>query len=387
MNRAIHVALLHAYSSRNAGDGLLVDLSIDLLREAFGPTVRVSIVAADPASFPDYPDVQPAPVLADTGVSRVMSALGSVLPISMNPAMSKLRDLLHRVDLIVGVGGGYLRARHTVEALKLKAGHLSQMHAARAAGKPTVYLPQSIGPAANHPLLARHMRSLLAPFNAVFVRDDRSAAFLARNANTHRAPDLAVLAFGQRAAALLARAVTTRAPPAHIAFVLRGPPAWSATQRARYHSSTLALIQRLRASCRLSFAVQSKGRGNDDSAFYRELGIEATQSLKSVLAEDTPDAVVSVRLHGALEAILHGVPAYHLSYERKGFGAYADLGLDNWVANAADFHADAVAATLLGPDARQQFWQAAGAGLERLKQQREQILVTLRAASDATRHR
>jgi hypothetical protein len=43
--------LLHAYSARNAGDGLLVDLSLALLREAFGPQTRVSIMAADPESF------------------------------------------------------------------------------------------------------------------------------------------------------------------------------------------------------------------------------------------------------------------------------------------------------------------------------------------------
>ena len=40
MTPPIHVALLHAYSARNSGDGLLVDLSVGLLREAFGDAVR-----------------------------------------------------------------------------------------------------------------------------------------------------------------------------------------------------------------------------------------------------------------------------------------------------------------------------------------------------------
>lgn len=380
MNRPFHVTLLHAYSARNSGDGLLVELSIGLLRDALGADTQVSVVAADPGSFPGQPDVRPAPVLAGSGCSRLVSAVAAPLPVALNPSLASLRELLQRTDLVAAVGGGYLRARTTVEALKLAAGHLLQMRAAQAAAKPTVYLPQSIGPAANNPLLAHHLKSLLATFNAVFVRDDRSAAFLSGNRNTRRAPDLAVLEFGRRAQAVLARARASDAPLAHVAMVLRKPPAWSDAQRARYHASTTALIEQLRASCRLTFAVQSTGRGNDDHAYYRTLGIDATRSLKTVLADDKPDAVVSVRLHGALESILQGVPAYHLSYERKGFGAYGDLGVEDWVANAADFDASNVAGKLLAPGAREQFWAAAGYRLAQLGQQRQIIIDALRAA-------
>ncbi|WP_329955231.1 polysaccharide pyruvyl transferase family protein [Burkholderia cepacia] len=382
MNRPVHVALLHAYSARNSGDGLLVDLSVALLRDAFGPDTHVSVVAADPASFPGHADVQPAPVLAASGVRRLVSATMAALPVGINPALPGLRALLRRADLIVGVGGGYLRARNRVEALKLEAGHLVQMRAARAARKPTVYLPQSIGPAAENPLLTEHLRSLLGGFDTVFVRDDRSAALLAEHANTRRAPDLAVLEFAHRASGVRDLARSAAATPAHVALVLRRPPAWSDAQCARYHASTDALIERLRTSCRVTFAVQSTGRGNDDIAYYRERGFDAARTLKDVLAGDTPDAVVSVRLHGALEAILHGVPAYHLSYERKGFGAYADLGVGRWVANAADFDAGAVCDTLFAPDALSRFWLQAEVGLERLGHERERIVAALRDALD-----
>ncbi|MGU3782304.1 polysaccharide pyruvyl transferase family protein [Burkholderia metallica] len=380
MNKPVHVALLHAYSTRNSGDGLLVDLSIGLLRDAFGPYVRVSVVAADPASFSHLPDVHPAPVLAVRGAARIAQASAAPLPLVLNPSLGALRDLLSRVDLIVGVGGGYLRARSAIEALKLEAGHLLQMRLARAARKPTVYLPQSIGPAASRSWLAAHMRTMLASFDDVFVRDDRSAAFLAGNANTRRTPDLAVLEFGRGRAGFAARRPAPDAAPEHVAIVLRKPPAWSAAQRTRYHASTGALIERLCTTCRLTFAVQSTGRGNDDSAYYRSLGIDAVHSLKDVLAHDTPDAVVSVRLHGALESILHGVPAYHLSYERKGFGAYADLGVVDWVANAADFDAAAVAQTLLAPGALDRFRDATRGGLARLQSARDTLVAALHHA-------
>jgi polysaccharide pyruvyl transferase WcaK-like protein len=55
--------------------------------------------------------------------------------------------------------------------------------------------------------------------------------------------------------------------------------------------------------------VQSAVRGNDDGAFYRELGItEDLLPLKATLAKYQPDLVISVRLHGAIESLLSGVP-------------------------------------------------------------------------------
>ncbi|KGB92374.1 MULTISPECIES: polysaccharide pyruvyl transferase family protein [Burkholderia] len=382
MTSSTHVALLHAYSARNSGDGLLVDLSIGLLKEAFGDATRVSIVAADPGSFPAHADVRAAPVLAEHGTRRLSGAARAALPVGANARLADLRRLLAGVDLIAGVGGGYLRARGPVEALKLEAGHLLQMRAAHASGKPTVYLPQSIGPARHAAPVGAHLQRLLASFDRVFVRDDRSAAFLAANPNTRRAPDLAVLDFEHRRDAILSRAAArSHDEVRHVAFVLRRAPGWSRAQRMRYAQSIARLIAQIGAACRISFAVQSTGRGNDDVAYYRSIGIRDTLvPLRTLLVTDTPDRVISVRLHGALESVLHGVPAFHLSYERKGFGAYADLRLDDWVVNGADFDPDAVARTVLAPDASAAFWQTAQTGFAHIRTGRARVIDALRAA-------
>jgi glycosyltransferase involved in cell wall biosynthesis/polysaccharide pyruvyl transferase WcaK-like protein len=382
--RHTHVVLLHAYSSRNSGDGLLVDLSVNLLKSAFGELTRVSIIAADPASFPQYRDVYPAPVLADSGLTRVAGAAALVLPIASNSRVRQLLEIMDSADLIVGVGGGYLRARNWKEAIKLEAGHLLQMRAASLSGKPVVYLPQSIGPAMSAGPLRSHLAGMLKRFSAVFVRDDRSAALLADNANAHRAPDLAVLDFERRRIEIMARAAKASMKVAHVAFVLRRAPSWTASQRTRYEAETRRLIQRLGQTCRVSFAVQSTGRGNDDLAYYRSIGISGDLlSLKELLNVDRPDVVVSVRLHGSLESVLNGVPSYHLSYERKGFGAYSDLGLDDWVANAADFDADEVAGTILAQGAIRDFWASASTGFERIRADRDRILAALRTSLSA----
>ncbi|WP_323119947.1 polysaccharide pyruvyl transferase family protein [Burkholderia alba] len=385
MTRPLHVVLLHAYSRRNSGDGLLVDLSIELLREAFGDGVRTTIVAADPDSFADAGRTLGAPVLAQHGVARRLAAVARGWLSPRGPAA--LAPVLADANLIVGVGGGYLRARTLAEALRLEAGHLLQLRAARVSGKPAVYLPQSIGPArAGLPFMSRAWRnrvvSLLGACTVVFVRDDRSLAMLSVNRNTRRAPDLAALAFGMRRPSPAA-APSADAPVRHVALVLRDAPSWSRAQRSRYRRAIDRLIARLEARSRLTLAVQSTGRGNDDAAFYRRLGVaRPLPSLRQVLADDPPDFVVSVRLHGALESILAGVPAFHLSYERKGFGAYTDLGLDDWVVNAADFDADAVADHLYAPRAALRFWDAATSRADVLRVERARLVAALRDAAE-----
>ncbi|CAG9238464.1 Polysaccharide pyruvyl transferase [Paraburkholderia tropica] len=384
MAATTRVALIHAYSSRNSGDGLLVDLSVGLLKQAFGEDTHVSIVAADPASFAQYDNVYAAPVLADGGLTRLAGAASLFLPMRLNTRANELLRLLDSADVIAGVGGGYLRARNCAEALKLEAGHLLQMRAARLVGKPTVYLPQSIGPSMPAQPLLAHMSGLLGQFSSVFVRDDRSVQFLASNANTQRAPDLAVLDFERRSSEIMARAECARPEVKRVAFVLRRAPSWSEAQRRRYETATRKLISLVGAQCEVVYAVQSTGRGNDDLAYYRSIGIDGPLvSLKVLLENDPPDVVVSVRLHGALESILHGVPAYHLSYERKGFGAYADLGVEDWVQNAADFDADDVAQALLGSRAIPGFWARAKAGFEGIRAGRQRVIAGLRASRNA----
>jgi hypothetical protein len=109
------------------------------------------------------------------------------------------------------------------------------------------------------------------------------------------------------------------------------------------------------------WAVQVEGPGaRTDAGFYAAHGMPAARPRVEVFAEaDAPGAVVSVRLHGALESILAGWPAIHLSYQRKGWGAYADLGLEEFVHDARSFDPATVAAQALAlRDDPTPFWDA-----------------------------
>ncbi len=66
-----------------------------------------------------------------------------------------------------------------------------------------------------------------------------------------------------------------------------------------------------------------------------------------------PRVVVAVRLHAALMALAAGHYVVHLAYERKGFGAFGDLGIDPWVHTVNGFDVETVldqVSRLLGDD-------------------------------------
>ncbi|VWB13505.1 hypothetical protein BLA23254_00472 [Burkholderia lata] len=314
------VYLLHAYSSRNSGDGLLVKLSLKAIRAA-GINDVVTIVCLDPASFDGYLD--------DTNVrlwSLARFCIESVRGIGRA-----------RPALFFGVGGGYLRASSGIEGWKSLIAHGSQLACtALRRAKRSVYLPQSIGPLKSLPgrLLAALVRRCV---DVVFLRDDQSVDELA-HPHGIRTGDLVVLEIGRapRSAPDAQRGAEHVRPIRFVFRDLKGKP---------YRDDYVVNLRRLaRLLPEAGFALQSRGRGNGDDTFYRDtFGIGQVDDLVTLVARERP-VVVSVRLHGSLESVLAGVPSIHIAYERKGHAAYDDLGLSRYVAHASDFDADRVAA-------------------------------------------
>ncbi|WP_137807637.1 polysaccharide pyruvyl transferase family protein [Pseudomonas sp. G(2018)] len=343
----MNVTILHGYSASNSGDGLLVDLSIALVLRNFGADTTINVVASDPKSFSYLPYKRyGAPVMAARGLKRVKEA------IFLKESYSELEDLLSTTDLIVGVGGGYMRSKSALEHLKLKLGHAKQLETAILSKVPSVYLPQNIGPfhGESRPIVEHY-----ASADAVFVRDNSSLALFETNENVYRAPDLAVQALASKILAQ-PKFIHCASSPGVVCVVLRKPPQWSKEKKRDYVAKLKLLLRRLRDKSKVVCAVQSSVRGNDDGAFYRELGItEELLPLKATLSKYQPDLVISVRLHGAIESLLAGVPAFHISYERKGFGAYQDMGVEDWVVNGGDIDVDYIINTVYAPDALSRF--------------------------------
>jgi polysaccharide pyruvyl transferase WcaK-like protein len=242
--------------------------------------------------------------------------------------LRRIRSMIASAELVVGVGGGYLRASSPFSAAKFTIAHLSQLSMIANSAARTVYLPQSVGPFP--PYLRSHVARLIASLDEVMVRDDRSLRELADLDNVTRIPDLAVLKIAECDRLPLRDA----SPTAHMIGRQLGAPLRD------YPKNMLDVATRLPRS---QWWVQSEVRGNDDAAFYREIGVNAAGPTRELWADKSHGGVaISVRLHGALEAIMSGFPTIHLSYERKGWGAYEDLGVPEYVHNAKAYDVECV---------------------------------------------
>lgn len=373
----MRVVLVHAYSSSNSGDGLLVREALDLVHSVF-ESPEVIVLALDPDSFEASEKVTYVhPITGQSSTPGKWNLLGGSLAAFLRGSRmpATVRRTVENADLVVGVGGGYMRGANTIEALKMLLVHAPQTQAATL-NPATVYLPQSVGPFRKLP--SQFIISRLNRVSSYFVRDNRSLELL-DDRTTSRAPDNALLALADGYVAP-SSPTATDARIDSIGLVARHLASTPAREE-RYVNS----LMRVRQLTDAELLVQARARGNNDDEFYtRTFNEDAKRTL--VQGTEPGDArvraVVSVRLHGAIQSIRNGVPAVHLSYERKGWGAYEDLGLQQYVHNAFDFDAELVAhqAKSLSESA-DEYWASVDGAVQNLRSARDEIADTLRKAS------
>ncbi|HEX5365473.1 MAG TPA: polysaccharide pyruvyl transferase family protein [Acidimicrobiales bacterium] len=331
------IGVLHAYSRANAGDGLLVDLTLDRLARAGVDRADVLLVALDPDSFADVPR------RVGTGTRRrglgwdLLPAVGRAAALTATSLADRpvgpLGRSLAGCRALVAVGGGYLRAADATSSAGTAVNHLPQLLAAAAGEAPSLYLPQSIGPLRG-PVGAAVGRALRR-VDTVCVRDPWSAAELAEPANVRRLPDLAVLELAE-----VVDGLEPVPPGGRVGFVAR-----PVAHAPGYEAAMAAVADGL--GSRAVWAVQTAGdRTKSDAVHYRRMGVDPRHRLTDLLAGRQLSAVASVRLHGALMAVRAGVPAVHLAYDRKGPAAFADLGLDDWCLDVRSLRSEELGAAL-----------------------------------------
>lgn len=312
------VLILHAYSPKNSGDGLLVELARSTVLKALG-SADIRVIASEASAFGGEEYIQWES--AGGGAKRRLSRRLSMLATGLVGPSPLIKDLFRQADLVVAVGGGYLRGGGVGPAIKSWGAHFGQLRLAAQKGDKAIYLPQSIGPFRG--IYKRAMQRNLAKLHTVYSRDDRSIAEFSAVPTLIRMPDLAVLE-------LASTSTHQRA-----SLPLQEKSIFVARELVRPRNY-YRLLEEARTSNHFEWALQSTGGGNDDYPLTKRLGGIEPRTMQSVLAEDQPRVVVSTRLHGALSSLLAGFPAIHLSYERKGWGAYEDLGLEKYVLNARD---------------------------------------------------
>lgn len=319
------IYLLHAYSSRNSGDGLLVKLSLRALRDA-GFEQPITVVCLDPASFDGYLDDPKVELIS------LWRFAGRTLVYTRRA----------RETVFFGVGGGYLRAGTWKEGCKTLIAHGLQI-VCGALWKPRarIYFPQSVGPFSGVP--GRMLKWLVRNHvDTIMLRDDKSVRELDHR-NAIRIGDLVVLEISQplhmaRAVIAMSAAPTARRKVYFVFRDLGGKP------YADLYNAKLRRLLELTPDATL--ALQSAGRGNSDDRFYQQMfGVDSATALRDVIGDDNA-IVVSVRLHGSLESVLGGTPSIHIAYERKGLAAFSDLGLSDYAFHAESFDPEQVAALI-----------------------------------------
>ena len=362
-SRSAQVLVLHAYSARNNGDGFLVSATVGLLRAAGVGSTDIAVAASDSESFPQLNTVQLPFFTGQSSASALQAVVATAIRGATGNGLldTRLANAINSARLIVAVGGGYLRAGSIGEQIRTGLVHYPQLLAASQSDVPTIYLPQSIGPL-RYPLGPLVRRSL-AKITSVCVRDERTIDELRGLPNVRRVPDLAALDIGTRFHTLRFRR------PERVVLVARG---FTGT-RERPYVRRLGELSRLLGNPEM--AVQSTVGGNDDDAFYRRHVPGANLVSSQEVFAGQPAVVISVRLHGALMAMMAGHPAIHLSYERKGWGAYEDLGLTPFVHNAFTFEpahvAKQVRALMKDPD---EYWARVSAKVTSLTKHRSDIV-------------
>jgi polysaccharide pyruvyl transferase WcaK-like protein len=207
--------------------------------------------------------------------------------------------------------------------------HLVQLRVAARSAVPSIYLPQSIGPL--HGPVGRMTARALKSVDRLYVRDDKTLAEVG-GPSVRRCADLAVMKLARE----LEHSTWQETGDGYTVLIGRDlPGAGSYVERLRGLARTVPSPL---------WAVQADVKGRrSDRAFYHTIGVSEADPLAQILETQRPGVVVSVRLHGAIAALLAGRPAIHLAYERKGWGAYEDLGIARYVHDARTFEPAKVA--------------------------------------------
>jgi polysaccharide pyruvyl transferase WcaK-like protein len=318
------LGILHAFSRKNAGDGLLVDITLALVEKAGFDPASCRILALDAESFRDLPRVAQVPGEPRGKPSWRAVGAGFELLRACGGG-GRIANLVKDCRGLLAVGGGYLVADSVVRSAGVLLNHLPQILAAGRAGIPSIYLPQSIGPLQGP--VGEITRRALSRIDVLYVRDDETLQELGSITEVRRCPDLAVLRLAESLGSIQVPCGQQTGPTILVAREL---------PRAPHYTGNLQRLGAMVASPLWAVQVDVDGP-RSDRRFLRALDAPDAGDLSALLTLHTPGVVVSVRLHGAISSLLEGWPAIHLAYERKGRGAYEDLGIPEYVHDARSF--------------------------------------------------
>ena len=366
-----NIIISHVYSEHNKGDAALLSVLIGDVRKEFNNPIITVLTLDSVSSNKEFDGTKVKNSFMFYAMNRfdnnfltllyavyvititmlwafVRRLTGLSLPIGHK--LTNLCLLYEDTDLIIPVGGGYLRSQKKgIGSLLNVSLLLHPLWVSNVLSKPTVLYSQSIGP-----FVSRfEERIVKASLNkctiAMIVREDTSVELLQRigvKYNVHRSIDSG-FAFKTNGVKydLRKRLGIKSGKRLLVGVTVRQwlPRAAQSSYEKAIAESIEYLLNRYGVEVVLIPQVTSEFHDDDDRIVNKRISNRISDhkhlhvigaklnhyEIKSVY--DSLDLVLGTRFHSVIFALTSYIPAIAIEYEHKTSGIMHDLGLDKWV--------------------------------------------------------
>lgn len=360
------VLISHVYSDDNKGDAALTSILISDVRRTF-PKARLTILRLESIKKESYFEGVPErPSFMYYVANRYRHPLAKLLYVfGMIPATllwawwrrytgrnmrlpEHLREIVRlydKADLVIAVGGGYIRSRPGLLMRWNVPLLLHSLFFAYLLGKPTVLYSQSVGPFM-YGYERRLAASVLKKMLLIMTREETSRDLLRElgvQNNVARTVDCGFLLEGRGKPNLRKRYGIQQTQPL-IGVTVRS---WLQGQaQADYEAAVAESLDEMirRHDAAVVFIPQvTATKGDDDRQVAKRVYSLMQRRKHAHVITDTPDhhevkamydeldLLLGTRFHSVIFSLTSYVPVVAIEYEHKTSGIMRDIGLGEWV--------------------------------------------------------
>ncbi len=366
-----NILITHVYSSDNKGDAALTSVLIDDLNRAF-PGANITILRLEPvpkgsyfegiperASFMSYALNRYRHPLVKLAYAIYMMVITLVAAFWLRRTGRHLRlpshlrevaDLYEQADLVVPVGGGYIRSRKGLfNRLNIPL-LLHPLLFGSLLGKPTVLYSQSVGPFQNR-LEELMVGYVLRRMTLVLLREDTSLALLASLGVTHNVSRAIDSGFLLRSRDALDVRSCYNIPSDKLLVGVTVRSWLKGSAQTNYEIAIAKSLDVIIASsnAHIIFITQvTASKGDDDRIVSQRVLHRMHNTQHATLMNDAPDhhrikaiydgldILLGTRFHSVIFSLTSYVPVVAIEYEHKTSGIMRDLRLEGWVMRIED---------------------------------------------------
>ena len=376
-----NIIISHVYSSDNKGDAALTSVLISDLRRKF-PEAALTILRLEAVKpleyFEGVPErlsfmyhalnkyQNPLAKLAYTAymVGATLSWAGvrrvTGWRLHLPRHLRRIAQLYDQADLIVPVGGGYMRSRRGLANRMNVPLLLHPLVFGHLLGKPTVLYSQSVGPFQNR-FEKWLVAVVLRRMTLILVREDTSLELLAQlgvSRNVARAVDSGFLL---RHDVDMNVRDTYHIPPSRLLVGVTVRSWLAGEAQVKYEQAVAEALDNLieTSNAHVLFIPQvTATKGDDDRIVSRRVHRLMHHADAATVIEDDPshhrikamydslNVLLGTRFHSVIFSLTSYVPVVAIEYEHKTSGIMHDLELDEWVIKIEDVTADKLARLL-----------------------------------------